>query len=112
MPPEVKKLCRLADIDSKSVLLQVVRQSEPAKMIELIERLALSGSATRAEARKGSQALTKSSKRSKPFSFRFSPESKAFTVQVKFRKSYVGRGEIVKACEQAIAEIKSRTNVS
>lgn len=112
MPPEVKNLCRLADINSKSVLLQIVRQSDPAKMIELVERLTLSGNATRVEARKGSKALTKSSRRSKPFSFKFSPESKAFSVQVKFKKSYVDRGEIVKACEQAIAEIKSRINIS
>nr|AIE90715.1 chromosome segregation DNA-binding protein (parB, spo0J) [uncultured marine thaumarchaeote AD1000_06_A03] len=112
MPSDIKKLCRLADIDSKSVLLQIVRQSEPAKMVELIERLALTGNATRAEARKSSKALGGGSKSAKPFSFKFSPQSKAFTVQIRFRKSYVSKGEIVKACEQAIAEIKGRTSIS
>ncbi len=38
MPEEVRNLCRLADIHSKSLLLQIVRQSDHEKMIALIER--------------------------------------------------------------------------
>ena len=36
MPQEVRNLCRLADISSKSTLLQIVRQSDPAKMLALV----------------------------------------------------------------------------
>src|SRR5690606_32867118 len=32
MPDQIRELCRLADISSKSLLLQVVRQSDPQKM--------------------------------------------------------------------------------
>ncbi len=35
MPDDVKNLCRLADIHSKSLLLQVVRQNEAQKMVAL-----------------------------------------------------------------------------
>ena len=52
MPDEVKNLCRLADIASKSLLLQVVRQGDPQKMIALVERIASQGGATREEVRK------------------------------------------------------------
>jgi ParB family chromosome partitioning protein len=52
MPEEVQNLCRLADITSKSLLLQVVRQPSPQKMIALIERIATQAGATRAEVRK------------------------------------------------------------
>ena len=45
MPEEVRNLCRLADIHSKSLLLQIVRQSDPQKMIALIERVARQGAA-------------------------------------------------------------------
>ena len=31
MPDDVRQLCRLADIQSKSLLLQIVRQSDPAE---------------------------------------------------------------------------------
>src|SRR5262249_3586273 len=34
MPEDVRRLCRLADIQSKSLLLQIVRQSTPKKMVE------------------------------------------------------------------------------
>ena len=37
MPEEVKNRCRLADIASKSLLLQMVRQGDPEKMVALIE---------------------------------------------------------------------------
>ena len=43
MPDEVRNLCRLADISSKSLLLQVVRQQTPQKMIAFIEQLTREG---------------------------------------------------------------------
>ena len=46
MPEEVRNLCRLADIHSKSLLLQIVRQSDPEKMIALVERVARGGAET------------------------------------------------------------------
>src|ERR1044071_767576 len=46
MPDDVRNLCRLADITSKSTLLQIVRQSDPKKMMALVERLASGGSVT------------------------------------------------------------------
>src|SRR5882757_6933401 len=40
MPEEIRNLCRLADISSKSLLLQVVRQDNPQKMAALVENIA------------------------------------------------------------------------
>src|SRR5512146_1000005 len=50
MPEPVRQLCRLADIQSKSLLLQIVRQGDPEKMATLVERLRQDG-ATREAAR-------------------------------------------------------------
>ena len=47
MSEEVKNRCRLADISSKSLLLEIVRQSDKAKMIEVLERIASGGKTTR-----------------------------------------------------------------
>ncbi len=47
MPDEVKNLCRLADIHSKSLLLQIVRQGDPQKMVALVEKISREGGATR-----------------------------------------------------------------
>src|SRR5262245_17125911 len=51
MPEEIRTLCRLADISSKSLLLQVVRQDTPEKMTALVEQIASQGGATRQEVR-------------------------------------------------------------
>src|SRR5439155_14063447 len=52
MPEEVRNICRLADISSKSLLLQVVRQNTPEKMIALVEKIASQGGgATRQQLR-------------------------------------------------------------
>ena len=51
MPDEVRNLCRLADISSKSLLLQVVRQETPEKMTALVEKIASQGGATRQQLR-------------------------------------------------------------
>src|SRR5205814_10017665 len=52
MPDEVKNLCRLADISSKSLLLEIVRQGDPQKMVALLEKMARDGGATREAVRK------------------------------------------------------------
>src|SRR5262249_51433555 len=51
MPEEVRNLCRLADISSKSLLLQIVRQETPEKMTPLIEKRASQGGAPRQQLR-------------------------------------------------------------
>src|SRR5213592_5239916 len=51
MPEDVRNLCRLADISSKSLLLQVVRQNTPEKMTALVEQIASQGGATRQQLR-------------------------------------------------------------
>src|SRR5688572_29024972 len=47
MPDEIRSLCRLPDISSKSLLLQIVRQETKEKMTALIEKIASQGGATR-----------------------------------------------------------------
>ena len=43
IPPDIRKVCRLADISSKSILLQVARQGDPQKMLALVEKIAHPG---------------------------------------------------------------------
>ena len=104
MPDEVKDLCRLADITSKSLLLQIVRQPNTQKMTELIEKIASQGGATRAEVR---QDLTKPKPgRPKAYVFSYRPESKAFNLKLKFRKGNVPRHEVIEALEAILKELR------
>lgn len=109
MPEEVRNLCRLADIGSKSLLLQVVRQQDPAKMIALVERLSRNGSPTREEAR---QAVKPKAGRAKSYTFQYKPPTKAFKLRISFRKSQVPPDELIDALEQIIAEIRAQAKNS
>jgi ParB family chromosome partitioning protein len=105
MPTEIRNLCRLADISSKSLLLQIVRQQTPEKMSAFIEQLTRDGSTvTREQARK---AVAKPKPgRPKSFVFQYRPPTKAFNLKLQFRRSDVGHEEVISALEDIIAELR------
>jgi len=106
MPDEVRNLCRLADITSKSTLLQIVRQSDPKKMMALVERLVNGGNGvTRQDVRK--ETARGKSGRPKPFVFAFRPETKQFNLRMSFRKGRVDKSEIISALEAIIKELRA-----
>jgi ParB family chromosome partitioning protein len=105
MPDEVKNLCRLADINSKSLLLQVVRQGDPQKMIALVERIARDGGVTREEVRK--ETTRPKPGRPKAFIFSYKAPTKAFRLQLRFSKSKVERDEVISALEAIIQELRA-----
>src|SRR4051812_20704242 len=106
MPEEVRNICRLADIASKSTLLQIVRQSDPQKMLALVERLAGQGSTTRQDVRK--ETAKPQAGRPKSFVFAFKPPTKAFDLRLSFKKSKVERDEIIDALENIIHELRQQ----
>jgi ParB family chromosome partitioning protein len=106
MPEEVKNLCRLADISSKSLLLEVVRQQDRGKMIALVERIASRGSVTREDVRK--QAAKPHPGRPKAFIFNYRPTTKAFILKLKFRKGHVEQDEVISALQEIIEELRQQ----
>ena len=107
MPTEVRNLCRLADISSKSLLLQIVRQQDPQKMIAFIERLTRDGSGapvTREQARK--VAAKPKPGRPKAFVFQYRPAAKTFNLKLQFKKSDVDKTEVISALESIIEELR------
>jgi ParB family chromosome partitioning protein len=104
MPDEVKNLCRLADISSKSLLLQIVRQGDPEKMVALIEKLSRDGGMTREAARK--EVAKPKPGRPKAFVFSYKAPTKAFNLQLKFSKSKVDREEVIEALENIIEDLR------
>jgi ParB family chromosome partitioning protein len=105
MPEDVRQICRLADIQSKSLLLQVVRQPSQQKMMSFIERLQQEGMTRRDARRIARETKGRAKTRPRPYVMRYQPPDKAFTVTLQFRKSQVPREEIVGALQSAIEEL-------
>ena len=107
MPTEVRNLCRLADISSKSLLLQIVRQQDPQKMVALIEKLTRDGggaAVTREQVRK--VAAKPKPGRPKAYVFAYRPPTKAFNLKLSFSKSRASREDVIDALEAILKELR------
>jgi ParB family transcriptional regulator, chromosome partitioning protein len=105
IPDDVKNLCRLADINSKSLLLQVVRQGDAQKMVALVEKITREGGITRETVRK--ETAKPKPGRPKAFTFSYKAPTKAFKLQLRFAKSKVERDEVIEALEAIIKELRA-----
>jgi ParB family transcriptional regulator, chromosome partitioning protein len=104
IPEDVRNLCRLADISSKSLLLQVVRQDTPEKMTALVEKIASQGGATRQQVR---EAVAKPKLgRPKHFVFAYRPPTKAFNLKISFTKPRASKDEVIEALEAIIRDLR------
>jgi ParB family chromosome partitioning protein len=108
MPEDIRELCRLADIQSKSVLLQVVRQGTPEKMIALVERLQTEGT-TRAKARRLTREPSARRGKGRPrnFVFKYQPKGERFALTLRFQKAQVPRQDVIEALESILQRLKS-----
>ena len=102
LPLDIRELCRRADITSKSLLLQVVRQPNKEAMESFVRRIAEQG-LTRDEARK---VRSNKQGRSQPFIFRHQSPGREFTFEVKFRRSQVEKGELIQVLESVLEMVR------
>lgn len=114
LPEAVRGLCRRADINSKSLLLQVVRQPDEASMMRLAEEVVRSGmtrdgarATRRAQATKaGSPKIAQATR--KPYVYRFVPPGKEFKLELRFRRSTVNNSEIATALRNVADKIDAK----
>ncbi len=104
MPEEIRRLCRLADISTKSLLLQIVRQETPEKMTALLEKIASQGGTTRQQLREAT-AKAKAG-RPKAFVFAYRPPDKAFNLKLSFGKSRASKDDVISALEAILKELR------
>jgi len=107
MPEDVRNLCRLADIHSKSLLLQIVRQSDHDKMVALIERVSRQAAGEQPVTREALKAGKKKVGRPKAFVFQYKAPTKAFSLKLNFRKSDVPKDEVISALEAIITDLRA-----
>jgi ParB family transcriptional regulator, chromosome partitioning protein len=104
MPEPIRKICRDADIISKSILLQIVRQPDDDSMKAMAEQIAEQG-LTRDGARKARRAFVDPTGVSEPYTYRFESPGREFRVEVKFKRSRVTPEELFDALNAAAGNI-------
>jgi ParB family chromosome partitioning protein len=105
IPEALRNTCVEHGILSKSVLLQVARQPNEKKMVEMLNRI-LQGGLTRDEARRERREEQTGPQRPQPFIFQFEPEGEAFRFRIQFKKSHVSRDELVETLRGILAQLE------
>jgi ParB family transcriptional regulator, chromosome partitioning protein len=105
IPDDVRKACIEKGIATKSLLLQVARQTSEKKMHEMVEKIA-QGGMTRDEARRARHGET-SAPRPQPYVFDYKAEDDSFRLRMQFPKSHVSPEELADAIRTVLREIES-----
>jgi ParB family chromosome partitioning protein len=103
LPEEIQERCRQADINSKSMLLQIVRQESVDDMHRLIDRISGDG-ITREEARRFKRPEG-ASRRPRNYTFRYKPETEDFQLTLTFRKPEVDRDEVIRTLRSMLQRL-------
>ena len=104
IPKEIREICRSSEINSKSLLLQIVRQPDDESMRTMAEQIASEG-LTRDGARKARRAFVDPTGASEPYVYRFEAPGREFKVEVKFKKANISAEELFDALNAAAQNI-------
>jgi len=105
MPEEVQERCRQADIVSKSMLLQIVRQPTVDDMHRLVDRITGEG-ITREEARRFNKDEGEPPVRApKRAVYRFRPEDRDWNFTIRFDRPDVDRREVIQALRELLESL-------
>lgn len=103
IPPDVRELCRRADIASKSMLLQVARQPTDDEMREFVHKVGASG-LTRDQAREMRQGKPQ---KIRNFSYQYDDPDREWSLTVKFGRAEVTNEDLAKALKDALGALES-----
>jgi ParB family transcriptional regulator, chromosome partitioning protein len=105
IPEDLREKCRRADIEARSVLLEIAKLGDRRKMEEAID-LVRSGS-TRDDLRDQKKGATSGKGKAKEFHFVYRPKDGPFKLDLAFSKSRVNREELIDALRQIVRQLES-----
>ena len=111
IPPDVREMCREADVSAKSVLLQIVRQPDEEGMRRLAREITSRG-LSRDDARevRRQEMGPRITPEPKPYTFKYASPGKEFSVEVRFKRSSVNREDVAAALRSAAQSVESGGN--
>lgn len=105
IPEDLREECRRADITSTSVLLEIARLKDRAKMRDAIALVA--AGITRDDLREQKREEEGREGRPKNFSFVYKPRGGPFKLNLSFHKSRVDKAELIEALRRVIKELEA-----
>ncbi|MFL6209027.1 MAG: ParB/RepB/Spo0J family partition protein [Pyrinomonadaceae bacterium] len=113
LPEQIREQCRRADIASKSLLLQIVRQTDEGAMqgmLDEITKRGLTRDGARAvrRAKINNQTPGAGTQAASPFIYGYKAPDRSFKVEIKFRRQQVRPAEIIAALQAAIKSLTDR----
>lgn len=105
IPDDLREKCRRADIDARSVLLEIARLGDRRKMEQAIA-LVVSGS-TRDDLREQKKGSGADSDKRRTFHFVYSPKDGPFRLNISFHKTRVAKAELIEALRGVVKQLES-----
>jgi ParB family chromosome partitioning protein len=105
IPEDVREECRRADIDARSVLLEIARLGHPDRMREAIA-LVLGGS-TREDLREQKKVGASGKSKARSFNFVYRPKDGPYKLAISFDKTRVNRDELIGALRAVLKQLES-----
>lgn len=109
IPERLRETAERLGIRSRSLLLEVAKLGDPAKMKALLERAGRQG-LTRDDVRKDTREAARKAGaggRRKPYVFKFKAPDQRYQLQLSFRQSTVDRTDLIHALEQILEELRN-----
>jgi ParB family transcriptional regulator, chromosome partitioning protein len=103
IPEDIRDECRHADINAKTVLLQIARLKDPSLMRAAIEEAAAGSTRDDLRARKKEEG----GRRPGRFSFVYKPKGGPFKLNLSFQKARVERSELIETLRQIIERLEA-----
>jgi ParB family chromosome partitioning protein len=113
LPQDIREQCRRADITSKSLLLEIVRQPDDDSMRKITGEIVSRG-ATREDLRASRRAqhaetFEGGDPGSRPYKFRYVSPRKEFRLELSFRRVNVDGADILAALREAIEHVNKNS---
>lgn len=109
LPDEIRARCRRADIASKSLLLEIVRQPDYESMKRMTDEIISRGMSrddARASRRRRTGAAGAEQNTPRSYTFKYTSEEGLFRLELVFKRSEVEPGDIILALEEALAKAR------
>jgi ParB family chromosome partitioning protein len=107
MPPRVRDTVQALAINSKSLLLEVLKAGDEGEMIDLLEEVARRGlnrDDLRQRLRRGGDKAKGGRRR--PYVFRFKSPDRSYNLSMTFRQSEVDKEDLIRALEQILTALR------